>query len=402
MLCTMATTSPPSDDDRVQDLEKGHSIAEQSQNIESPLDRHVSNALTQNWMARLDDDALVSSLTLPGTHDSAAFTQQWPFVATQTLSIRQQLDAGIRYLDLRCGLRNDVAEMVHGPSLLGLRLSEVLNTMYSWLDTHPQEGLIVQIKEDREPEQSTVHFSQAIFTNISLRSERWRTANTTVLLGDLRGKIQLFRRFNGPNLVAYGIDVTQWVDNPSTPFTINTRHGIQLTIQDHYSCTTPKPLPSLIASKGGDVSMLLERAAADTDQGHWYLNFTSASEFNLWYQLTPRQVAVGGYYGFRWEAGMNPRLRNYLLERSGQRHRYGIVVMDFPDIGSDDLVSTLIKTNFKSKPRVWMVVLLFCLFIMLLVALMWYEDTHPEGSAKGLASTILAAVCVASRRLLGA
>ncbi|KAM3419453.1 hypothetical protein BST61_g5379 [Cercospora zeina] len=310
-----------------------------------PSEKDSLYQVVDSWMSRLDDEAPVSSLSIPGTHDSAAYTQPWPFVATQNMDFTQQLESGIRYFDLRCGLVHDVAEMVHGPYLLGLKLHDVLHILCQWLDAHLTEGLVVQIKEDREAEQSELHFAHAIYEHISTRPERWRTANTTPCVGELRGKIQLLRRYDGPESMAYGIDVTAWQDNPNTPFTIYTQHEVQLTIQDHYSYSEPLSLPSLITSKGGDVSGLLEKATSDSDLGHWYINFTSAFEFNLFYQLTPRAIAVGGYYGFRWEDGINPRLRNYLNMRPGKR-RLGIVAMDFPQAGSEDLIPTIIRSNF--------------------------------------------------------
>lgn len=330
-------------------------------------------------MSKLEDDVLVSSLSIPGTHDSAAYTRPWPYIATQKMDIRQQLNAGIRYFDLRCGIRDDVAEMVHGPSLLGLRLSEVLGSMYRWLDTHPTEGLIVQIKEDREPERSNIHFSQAIFGYISARSDRWRTANTTPVLGELRGRIQLFRRYQGPSRMAYGISVNEWRDNPSRPFTITTRHCVQLTIQDHYNFPDPTSLPALIATKGGDVSGLLDRASKDSDDSHWYLNFTSAFEFNLYYQLPPRQVAVGGYYRFSFYDGMNPRLRTYLRQRKG-KNRFGIIAMDFPEIGTDDLIATIIKSNYGPRQKIWIwqlvALLLMFAFVYLLAGRNYFDHIY--------------------------
>ena len=71
--------------------------------------------------------------------------------------------------------------------------------------------------------------------------------------------------------------------------------------------------------KGGDVSELLDRASNDENTNHWYINFTSAYEFNFYYQLPPREVAVGGYWGFKWEEGMNVRLRTYLREKKTEK-----------------------------------------------------------------------------------
>jgi 1-phosphatidylinositol phosphodiesterase len=328
-----------------------------------------ASAIGQDWMARVDGDVLISSLTIPGTHDSAAYTLAWPFVQTQLMDIKTQLDSGIRYFDLRCGIRDDEAEMVHGTAYLGLKLSEVLDTLCHWLKSHESEALIVQIKQDRKPERSTVHFAHAVWKCIAKHSERWRTANTTPTLAELRGKIQLLRRYDGPSLRAYGIDVTGWQDNPSKPFTIYGKNSVNITIQDHYSFSDPESLPSLIVTKGGDVAELLNRAAADPEDSHWYINFTSAYEFNLLYQLPPREVAIGGYWAFRWEPGMNPRLRNYLFEHEGKR-RYGIVAMDFPERGTDDLIEGLIASNFGRKDKVsrlsWM--LLLDILVLLLLA----------------------------------
>lgn len=321
-----------------------------------------------DWMSHLADDVPLSALTVPGTHDSAAYTYSWPFVATQTMDIQSQLDHGIRYFDLRCGIRDDIVQMVHGPTYLGLELRTVLDSMYTWLATHPSEALIVQIKRDRLEERSTVHFAQAIFKVLAQKSERWRTANTIPNLGDLRGRIQLFRRFGGPSLDAYGMNVTRWQDNPLRPFTIYTRHCVQITIQDHYSFPDAEPLPSLITKKGGDVAELLNRADADEDlEKHWYINFTSAYEFNFYYQLTPREVAVGSWWGFRWEEGMNVRLRTYLREKKGAKRRFGIVAMDFPELGPDDLVSALIRTNFEPDSALGKYLVVLFLFSAILL-----------------------------------
>lgn len=224
---------------------------------------------TLDWMGLLDDGTPLPSITIPGTHDSSAFTVSWPFVRTQNLDFLQQLDAGIRYFDLRCATRDNVVEMVHGPTYLGLTLESVFETMYTWLGNHPSEALVVQIKKDQRGRRSKLPMSQAVFSMIASRPERWRTENTVPLLGMLRGKIQLFRRFEDENLDSFGLDVTVWADNRPKPFTIRTHHGVQITIQDHYNFTNPQPLPSVISRKGGNIRNLLYRAASDSDPNHW-------------------------------------------------------------------------------------------------------------------------------------
>jgi 1-phosphatidylinositol phosphodiesterase len=365
------------DDYEYTKLESGLKMTSNTKNKHSGTQAEDRPQITgATWMTHLPSSTPMSALTIPGTHDSAAYTYSWPFIATQTLDITAQLNAGIRYFDLRCGLRADVLEMVHGQALLGLRLEQVLADMYAFLAAHPSEAVIAQIKRDRKDETSTVHFAQAIATLISATPDHWRTANTTPLLGELRSRIQLFRRFEGspssqpphpPLPFAYGIDVSRWQDNPTRPFTIaHPTSNVSLTIQDHYSFPSALSLPSLIARKGGDVSELLDWASKsynpDPDQRQqqqWFLNFTSAFEFNLYYQITPREIAAGAYWAFRWEDGMNARLRTYLDSHaddddddgSSTKKRYGIIAMDFPEAGAKDLVMTVLRTNFELERK---------------------------------------------------
>lgn len=385
-------------------LKKGHRPAEKTNGgcrhaSRTSQSHQTTPIIGATWMSHLPSTILMSSISIPGTHDSAAYTYSFPFISTQTMDITAQLNAGIRYFDLRCGLRNNILEMVHGQALLDLRLDQVLSAMYDFLSANPSEAIIAQIKQDRKNELSTIHFAQAIIRTLSATPDRWRTANTTPMLGELRGRIQLFRRFDlSPSqpLVAYGINVAAWQDNPSRPFTISTPQNVHLTIQDHYSFPDPLSLPSLIARKGGDVSELLDLAATtlagnDGSGGaggptQWFINFTSAFEFNLYYQITPREIAAGAYWAFRWEDGMNARLRAYLdahtdddCEDSGDactsKRRFGILAMDFPEAGAKDLVMAVVRTNFKRSEakkwwRKWWRAILFVVVVCVVVCAM--------------------------------
>ncbi len=284
------------------------------------------------------------------------------------------------------------ALQVHGITYLGFTFEAALHSIYLWLESHPTEALIIQLKEDRTKEESYLDFANAVFTIISERSELWRTADTLCSLGELRGRIQLFRRFLGPEDFVYGVDVTRWQDNPVRPFTIDNKHGVHITVQDHYSFPHGTGLPTLIQRKGGNVAQLLQMANRDSEKNNCYINFTSAYELAVLYQIPPHSVAVGAYWGFKWESGMNIRLRGYLQEAGKEQHRYGIIVMgivnlsaarsladhplckssDFPEQGSEDLIKALILTNFHRKsswvaPIELLASLLFCIALLSLL-----------------------------------
>lgn len=349
----------------------------------------------QTWMSTLDDEVPLSALSIPGTHDSCAYTSTWPFISTQNMSIKKQLYAGVRYFDFRLGLVADELQMVHGTATLGLKFGQVLEVIYSWLREHQSEALIIQIKQDKKTDnESTITFADAVVAILGKDKQYWRTWCTTPSLGEVRGRIQLFRRFSesGRRLVTFGINVTRWQDNPELPFTIHTWPGsVRLTIQDHYSVSSPVSLPNMVLQKGGDVARTLSLAIQDPDPEHWYINFTSAFEINVYYQLNPRQIALGGYYLFRWVDGINVRLFGTLKGirddcRKGVRARYGIIVMDFPELPEQDLLQSVVDSNFPAPGngsegefgvearKVGLVVLLLLLLLVMLVILMLVPD----------------------------
>lgn len=321
-----------------------------------------------DWMSMLEDDLPVSSLTIPGTHDSAAHGPFLPFVVTHFMSIAEQLEVGIRFLDLRCALRSDIVQMVHGRAFLSQTFAEVLQSMYMFLDKHSTEGMIVTINQDQLPKASTLDFADAIAAHIDARPDKWRTEASTPSLAELRGKIQLMCRYTGADR---GINLSDWTDNSPDAFTITGPDGLNVVIQDHYTCSTPLPLSNLLERKSADVQKLLQSAADDTDEQRWYLNFNSAFELHLSQQCTPIEVALGAWRGFRRVKGMNARLACHLKQlESRRRHacrnaaktptetssphekvlnyqaRYGIILMDFPNEG---LIADIIACNFPSR-----------------------------------------------------
>lgn len=65
---------------------------------------------------------------------------------TQSRTLTQQLDMGIRYLDLRVIARKDAREEKHvfvrnGPSIL-----LVLKEIRRWLDLHPREVVLIDFR----------------------------------------------------------------------------------------------------------------------------------------------------------------------------------------------------------------------------------------------------------------
>ncbi|MCB2615736.1 phosphatidylinositol-specific phospholipase C, partial [Listeria monocytogenes] len=73
-------------------------------NWNKPIKNSVT---TKQWMSALPDTTNLAALSIPGTHDTMSYhgditwTLTKPLAQPQTMSLYQQLEAGIRYIDIR-------------------------------------------------------------------------------------------------------------------------------------------------------------------------------------------------------------------------------------------------------------------------------------------------------------
>jgi hypothetical protein len=142
------------------------------------LPNEVSSVRLSHWMS--DSSAFlyhtnIWNLTLPGTHDSLAYdltstvdplTQvAWlgnlhlvtgkisHLAETQTLSITEQLDNGIRFLDIRVTfLRQENLWYGNHYLITQHEIFYYFNQIREWLDSHEGEVIVIWISQHGEPE----------------------------------------------------------------------------------------------------------------------------------------------------------------------------------------------------------------------------------------------------------
>lgn len=89
----------------------------------------LKGATRHNWMKGVDSLTPVSLLSLPGTHNAGTYTcSRHQFIGvnkTQSLTVKDQLQAGIRFLDLRVRLVENELRINHGPFAFG-RLADIV------------------------------------------------------------------------------------------------------------------------------------------------------------------------------------------------------------------------------------------------------------------------------------
>jgi hypothetical protein len=140
--------------------------------------------------------------TVPqGTSDPSE-PAQTPSVQTQTASITDQLNAGIRSLDLRGALVNDTINLNAGAGFTGVTLQDALNDMTSFLQANPSETIVVALSSNEARATNSVNSFNADL-NTLLNSSDTAVPGTTYShfiyassdpsatpdLGQVRGKI---------------------------------------------------------------------------------------------------------------------------------------------------------------------------------------------------------------------
>ncbi|WP_328621081.1 phosphatidylinositol-specific phospholipase C [Streptomyces sp. NBC_00354] len=256
---------------------------------------------TQEWMAGLGDATALQRMTIPGTHDSGA-TKGGLYVACQNISIAQQLDSGIRFLDVRCRVTGGSFAIHHAAFFQDLMFGDVLVACANFLAAHPSETVLMRLKQEYS-EDSDATF-RAVFDNY-LDHRGWRPlfriADTLPALGQARGKVVLLADNGGLPGLRYG-------------------DGNVFDIQDDWNA---EPF-----AKRGKIENQFRRAVQQP--GKLFVNYTSTSAY-----MPPR-----------WNSDrLGPQVHSFVDggELAG-RTGLGIVPMDFPGTRSG-LVASLIRHN---------------------------------------------------------
>ncbi len=256
---------------------------------------------TQDWMAGLGDATALQRMTVPGTHDSGA-TKGGLYVACQNTSIAQQLDSGIRFLDVRCRVTGGSFAIHHGSFFQDLMFGDVLVACRNFLAAHPGETVLMRVKQEYSGESDATF--RAVFDDY-LDNRGWRPlfriADALPTLGQARGRVVLLADNGGLPGLRYG-------------------DGNVFDIQDDWNA---EPF-----AKRGKIENHFRKAVQQP--GKLFVNYVSTSAY-----MPPR-----------WNSDrLNPQVHAFVDggEMAG-RTGLGIVPMDFPNT-RPGLVASLIRHN---------------------------------------------------------
>ncbi|HEU4555823.1 MAG TPA: phosphatidylinositol-specific phospholipase C [Chitinophaga sp.] len=275
-----------------------------------------------NWMEMVPGNVNLTSLSLPGAHNACARYERIGKTAKcQTLSISGQLNAGIRFLDIRCRHIDNTFLIHHGMVYQRLDFDSVMHACIAFLDRHPGECIIMSIKEEYTPAGNTRTFEATFDAYARRYANRWYLQPEVPALEEARGKIVLLRRFAAQH-GNKGIDATAWARNRT--FTI-TNGPTPLRIQDEYR------VPRNRVKWSNSTALLTEASAVHKEA--LYINFLSGYKPRTLLRIPNiKKVSMA----------MGKHIVRFFT--ANQRGRFGIIAMDFADAAKASLI---IGTNFQ-------------------------------------------------------
>lgn len=112
-----------------------------------------------SWLRGIPEDTAVTALSIPGTHNSASIGGLFGFAQTQNLDIAAQLDAGIRFLDIRLAQCQSDLHVHHDVKCMGTSYTDILTVCRNFLDKHPSETILMSVKDESDVDSDSDKFA---------------------------------------------------------------------------------------------------------------------------------------------------------------------------------------------------------------------------------------------------
>ncbi|MBR5233687.1 MAG: hypothetical protein IKW03_05720 [Clostridia bacterium] len=286
-------------------------------------------------MKNIPDEKKITGINMPGTHDSACRFVDFGFISqTQTLSVTQQLEAGVRYFDFRFKLVCDTFLANHSICYCRkkkgfwnevLTCDDIVKECFDFLSENPTETILFQLKE-AESHTGDEFYNVFYKKYIEDVPGKWFIENRIPAMGEVRGKIILLRavsvdkekftdKNSGIDFTAYpyvgSFNVDDWRRGELKKLD-GTSYGAML-VQDSYKSEGKHKLQT--------VTRFLESNLRD-------------DEFNICYTSCTRIFVPR----------INVKYINkQILSYNFKRKYYGIIVTDFID---KEISGKIIRTNF--------------------------------------------------------
>lgn len=310
----------------------------------------IDKARKGAWMSCIPQNVFYTMLSVPGSHDAA--TSSATLIAkTQNKTIAEQLELGVRALDLRPSATDNL-EIKHSSFGTGVTLAQAIESMRSYLEKNPTEFIYATIHlEGSTNESKTKNWSNKVYALVKAAVDggyALEALSKGAKLADYKGKIIFIYRddLTGDNQI-YNAAKVAWNDNIARTVKVRDTKGNEInefliSYQDIYESsdlgTNDSYVTGYFVQKGGvksdndKVSMVkkyIDDATGSNDH-RLIFNFASYS---------------GGFVSDRAKAIM-PSVNSYIVSK---KNRLGVILADFVDAtyGGYNFTAITTANNFK-------------------------------------------------------
>lgn len=289
------------------------------------------------WILGLDDNRLVSSLSIPGSHDSATGEGMYGvpgFGVTQTIGLAEQWRCGVRAFDLRPAVRDTELHIYHGILRTKVSFSEALDILCQQLKSNPKEFAIVLLREETESENDAERalWPSLVGDAIEKLGDVAAYFDSDMTIGDARGKIIFISRndYVGTNKGALVSGWSHSKEGTCSASITSYKDGkkARLLMQDYYAPTNERKR----AEKFSAVKKYLS-LSDEAPIGVWTMNFLSGYSSTCF-----GCVSIATTSGYKRNAEWIHKLvEDHLMDlyTNKTNRKLGIVFMDF--VGVDEV-----------------------------------------------------------------
>lgn len=278
-----------------------------------------------NWMQALDDNLFLSRLSIPGAHDAATSSCSSSGLTgsahTQTYTIAQQLEHGVRMFDLRPAWTGKDMIIYHGIVSTDVKFADALTTLCNFLDAHPQEFIFVIMRheDDGESDSQKAEWPNQMGKYLAAKKQYIIDYRPSLTVKDMRGKILVMSRntYEGELIGGY---LNGGGDNSVYDRTLSGTSGayMYMSTQDMYDVAATGQLSKKVTA----IRSMLARSLSEKEY-RLYLNHASGYS---------KKTSIFGFSFSSYEGVQecartcNKAIINYMKEKKGPM---GLVLMDF-------------------------------------------------------------------------
>ncbi|MFE3527014.1 phosphatidylinositol-specific phospholipase C domain-containing protein [Streptomyces sp. NPDC059161] len=266
-----------------------------------------------DWMAGVPNNVSLTDMSIPGTHESCSLHDTWSFgyATCQRWNLAQQLNAGVRFVDIRCrvvgsGTGRSFA-VHHGDVYQKMMFGDALGQCVAFMAAHPGETILLRLSQTKS-NASEADFRWVFENNYAAWRPWLHIATSIPTLGQVRGKIVVMTRdpyIGGLNLGSSTLFDTQDVwDRPTVAYK-------KQLVHNH----------------------LVKAVNAGTSRSKIFMNYASANS-GPQYGITP--------WGYARD--VNPYALSEVNRLYASGRRLGVVAMDFIDHHSA-ISAAIVKMN---------------------------------------------------------